>query len=62
MKRYLGLLRDTWWLWLLMIGAGVIAAQLVSFVFYCAIPISFFSFLYFGLVRYDDQGHPIEGS
>jgi hypothetical protein len=61
MKRYRGLFRDTWWLWLLMVGAGVIAAQF-SPVFYSSIPISFFSFLYFGFVRYDEDGNQIEGS
>ena len=55
MKRYAGLIRDTWWLWIVMLGGGLV----VSFfqpIFYTSIPIIMFAFLYFGLMRYDADG------
>jgi hypothetical protein len=58
MERFRGLLRDTWWLWLGLALAGIVLAMLVSPVFLVTYPISLFSFLYFGLLRYDEQGHP----
>ena len=59
MKRYAALIKETWWLWLGMILAGCIAGFTVSFVFFVTLPICFFAFIYFGLMRYDDQGRPI---
>ena len=61
MNRYKGLLRDTWWLWIVLCGGGILAGSLASFVFYSAIPISIFTFFYFGLMRYDQDGNPIGG-
>jgi hypothetical protein len=58
MKRFQGLLRDTWWLWMLLIAAGLTLGFLVEFIFFVAIPISVFSFIYFGLMRYDENGQP----
>ena len=56
MKRFNGLIRDTWWLWVILLTAGIIAAQF-SFVFYSSIPISLFAFFYFGIMRYDSDGN-----
>jgi len=58
MNRYKGLLRDTWWLWLILCGGGIIAGRFVSFVFLSAIPISIFAFFYFAIMRYDENGDP----
>ena len=57
MRRYSALLRDTWWVWAVMLVGGVIAALVVSPVFWITIPICAFSFAYFGLMRYDDEGN-----
>ena len=55
MKRFQGLLRDTWMVWLLFIAGGSIAGIFLP-VFFVAIPISIVSFLYFGFMRYDSSG------
>lgn len=55
MKRYKGLLRDTWVVWLIFIGGGSIGGIFLPIAF-CAIPISAFAFIYFGLMRYDKNG------
>ena len=51
-------MRDTWWVWLILVGGGIIAGFTVSKIFLSAIPISIFAFLYFGLIRYDANGEP----
>ena len=61
MKRYVGLLRDTWWAWLTIVAFGVIGGIALSWIFYSAIPIAFFSFFYFGLIRYDAEGNAKDG-
>lgn len=58
MDRYKGILRDTWWLWLVLCGGGILAGIFVSFVFFSALPISVFAFFYFALMRYDEHGNP----
>lgn len=55
MKRYKGLLRDTWWVWTIFIGFGSVAGIFFPIAL-CAIPISVFAFIYFGLMRYDKNG------
>ncbi len=55
MKRYIGLVRDTWWLWIVMFGGGLIAGYFQP-IFFTSIPIILFAFLYFGLMRYDAEG------
>ena len=55
MKRYAGLIRDTWWLWIVMFGGGLIASFFQP-IFLTSIPIIMFAFLYFGLMRYDADG------
>ena len=57
MKRYAALWRDTWWLWLGLVGVGILMGVFVEWIFFIALPISFFAFIYFGLMRYDDRGN-----
>ena len=54
-------MKDTWWLWIVIFGIGVGVGGFVHPSFYSAIPIGIFTFLYFGLMRYDKDGKPIEG-
>ncbi|QEG20692.1 hypothetical protein [Mariniblastus fucicola] len=58
MKRYKGLIRDTWWVWLVFVGGGIIGGIFLP-IFFSAIPISAFAFIYFGLMRYDSEGELI---
>ena len=58
MKRFKSIMRETWWVWLILVGGGTIAGILVSAIFFSAIPISVFAFFYFALVRYDEDGEP----
>ena len=58
MNRYKALIRDTWWMWLFLLAFGVILGFFHP-IFFIAIPICFFAFIYFGLMRYDDAGNPI---
>ena len=41
-----------------MVTGGCILAVTVSPVFFVTIPICLFSFVYFGVMRYDDDGNP----
>jgi hypothetical protein len=54
-------MRDTWWAWLTIVAFGVIGGIALSWIFYSAIPIAFFSFFYFGLIRYDAEGNAKDG-
>jgi uncharacterized membrane protein YhaH (DUF805 family) len=58
MRRFKALFRDTWWMWLALILAGCLMGTFFSFVFFVTIPICIFSFVYFGLMRYDEDGNP----
>jgi hypothetical protein len=60
-KRFLAIIKDTWWVWLILVGGGTMAGIFLSPIFFVAIPISFFSFFYFALVRYDEEGMPKGG-
>jgi hypothetical protein len=44
-----------------LITIGTLLGSLVHFIFYVTYPISLFSFAYFGLMRYDEEGNPREG-
>ena len=61
MKRYKALLKDTWWLWIVIFGVGIGVGSFVHPAFYSAIPIGLFVFFYFGLMRYDKHGNAVEG-
>ncbi len=56
MERFKSLLRDTWWLWLAFVGLGLILG-IFDPVFLVALPISAFAFIYFGFMRYDEDGN-----
>ena len=58
MKRFQGLLRDTWMVWAAFLAVGCIGGVFLP-VFFVAIPICFVSFLYFGFMRYDSNGNLI---
>ncbi|MEM7781952.1 MAG: hypothetical protein AAF939_15570 [Planctomycetota bacterium] len=60
MKRYIGLWRDTWWAWLIIFLFGIIAGSALSWIFFSALPIGIFTFFYFGLMRYDNDGNAKE--
>lgn len=49
-------MRDTWWAWITILGFGIVGGSIVSKIFFSAIPIAFFAFFYFGMVRYDENG------
>ncbi len=57
MKRFLYLLRDTWWLWLFFAILAAVMITFVSVVFLVMIPILAGVFIYFAIVRYDDDGN-----
>ena len=57
MKRFLGMWRDTWLMWVALLVGGILAGVFVKSVFYLTLPITFFTFVYFSLVRYDEDGN-----
>jgi hypothetical protein len=61
MKRFSAILKDTWWAWLILVVGGSIAGVFLSPIFFAAIPISIFTFIYFAVMRYDDEGKPKGG-
>lgn len=56
-KKFLFLLRNTWWLWLAFIALTVFLIVRVNLIFIVMIPILIGVFIYFALVRYDDDGN-----
>ena len=54
-------MRDTWVAWLTILLFGLILGFLLSPIFFSAIPIGVFSFFYFGVMRYDEEGNEREG-
>ncbi|MDG1873404.1 MAG: hypothetical protein P8J27_05810 [Mariniblastus sp.] len=56
MKRYKALWQDSWWAWITILVFGIVGGLVMSKIFFSAIPIAFFSFFYFGLIRYDVNG------
>ena len=52
-----GLWRDTWWMWCGFAFGGILMATLVHPIFLVIFPISIVSFVYFGLLRYDENGN-----
>lgn len=61
MKRFSSLLADTWWVWIVIFVFGVTLGIVLHPLFYSSIPIGMFSFLYFGIMRYDEEGNAREG-
>lgn len=60
MAQIKGLLRDTWWLWLLFIIATFFMAFTLSRAFLLGLLVLPAMFLYFAYGRYDDDGNQIE--
>ncbi len=56
-KRLEGLLRDTWWLWILFMVIAIVMAIQVSLVFLATFPILIVAFFYYACLRYDDDGN-----
>lgn len=55
MKPIIGLLRNTWWLWLVVFG-GLIGLSFVDRAALLGVPICLFVMIYFAFVRYDEHG------
>ncbi len=56
MDRYRALLRETWWLWIVLTAFAMLMS-FISLVFLITLPISLITFLWFGFVRYDEHGN-----
>ena len=54
-------MRDTWWAWLIILVFGLVLGILLHPLFFSAIPIAVFSFFYFGIMRYDEEGNAKDG-
>jgi hypothetical protein len=57
MKRFRAFWKDTGWLWTVFLAILLGLILLVSKVFLAAVPMLVVIFLYFALVRYDDEGN-----
>ncbi|MEI6525175.1 MAG: hypothetical protein WCP62_04050 [Planctomycetota bacterium] len=57
MKRFRAFWKDTGWLWTVFFSILLGLTLLVSLVFLAAVPMMIVIFLYFALVRYDDEGN-----
>ena len=57
MKQLLGLLRDTWWLWLGFVAVTIAFSLLVGKFFLLLLPCLPVPFVYFAFNRYDDEGN-----
>ncbi len=58
MKRYTSLLRNTWWMWLLILTAVVVLGILENPLIFLFTPVCAGVFIYFALLRYDEDGKP----
>ena len=61
MKRYKGLLRDSWIAWVVIFAFGAVLGFAKHPLFFSAIPIGLFAFFYFGFMRYDEHGNAKDG-
>ena len=59
MNRLKGLWRDTWWLWSLFFTTGFVLTFFANPLFAITIPVLIVSFIYYGMMRYDDDGNQI---
>jgi hypothetical protein len=55
-KQLKALLRNTWWLWLIVYG-GLVALSFVERAALLCIPLCAFVMFYFAFVRYDSEGN-----
>lgn len=56
MKRYKKFLKQTWYIWLTFIIVTTLLIMYVSPIFVAVIPMMLVIFIYFALVRYNDDG------
>lgn len=57
MKRFYALFKQTWWLWTIYLILNVTLIFFISPVFLAVLPLILVIFIYFALVRYDDEGN-----
>lgn len=57
MKRFYALFKQTWWLWSIYLILNIGLIFFVSPVFWAVLPMIVVIFIYFALVRYDDEGN-----
>ncbi|MEI7459918.1 MAG: hypothetical protein WCK15_10960 [Pirellula sp.] len=57
MKRFYALFKQTWWLWTIYLILNIGLIFFVSPVFWAVLPMIVVIFIYFALVRYDDEGN-----
>jgi hypothetical protein len=57
MKRFYALFKQTWWLWTIYLVLNIGLIFFVSPVFWAVLPMIVVVFIYFALVRYDDEGN-----
>jgi hypothetical protein len=57
MKAFEALWLDTWWLWIGFFVSGIFLAFFVHPIFVSIFPISIVTFIYFAIVRYDEDGN-----
>lgn len=63
MKRYYSLWKSTWWLWTVIFGGSLYLSTLNDIMFCVSLvylPICLVAFLWFGLVRFDEQGNEVD--
>ncbi len=56
MKRFEALLKDTWWLWLVL-SLGGLVMSFFSSVFLLTFPVCIITFIRFAFVQYDEDGN-----
>jgi uncharacterized membrane protein len=57
MKRFYALFKQTWWLWTIYLILNVTLIFFISPIFLAVLPLILVIFIYFALVRYDDEGN-----
>lgn len=57
LNRLVGLGRDTWWLWLLFLIVSIVFTAAVDRLFLVTFPVLAFAFVYYAIMRYDDDGN-----
>ncbi len=57
MKRFYALFKQTWWLWTIYLILNIGLIFFVSPVFWAVLPMIVVIFIYFALVRYDEEGN-----
>ena len=57
MKRFYALFKQTWWLWTIYLTLNIGLIFFVRPVFLAVLPMIVVVFIYFALVRYDDEGN-----